>query len=34
LDKALYHGKYAPVDMRAVFYGRESTLDRFMREIF
>jgi Fe-S-cluster containining protein len=33
INKALYHGKYSPVDMRAVFFGRENTLARLMEEM-
>jgi Fe-S-cluster containining protein len=33
LNKALYHGKYAPVDMRATFFGRETVFAEFMKEI-
>lgn len=32
-DKAMYHGKYDPVDMRAVFYGRPSVFERMMEEL-
>lgn len=32
-NKALYHGKYSVVDMRAVFFGRENTLIEMLRNI-
>lgn len=32
-DKAMYHGKYDPVDMRAEFYGRKSVLESWMEEL-
>lgn len=33
MNKVKYDGKYAPTDMRAVFFGRESSLASFMKEI-
>lgn len=32
-DKAMYHGKYSPVDMRSVFFGRKSFFAQMMEEI-
>ena len=32
-NRAMYDGKYNPVDMRAVFYGRESVSAMMLREI-
>ena len=34
INKSLYHGKYGAADMRAVFFGRESTIARVAREVF
>lgn len=31
-DKSMYHGKYDPVDMRAVFYGRKSVFTFVLEE--
>lgn len=33
INKALYHGKYGVVDMRNVFFGRESALAQIFREV-
>lgn len=32
-NKKMYDGKYAPIDMRAVFFGRESISAMMLREI-
>lgn len=31
-NKAMYDGKYAPVDMRATFFGKETVFAKFMKE--
>lgn len=32
-DKAMYHGKYAPADMRAVFLGRKNMFAELLEEL-
>lgn len=32
-DRDLYHGKYAAVDMRSVFYGKRSFFEQMMEEL-